>query len=181
MSTSRLASEAAIAANNPLSDAWFALQTRVRFERSICDRIQGKGHQAYVPVTRTRRRWSDRQQNIDQPLFPGYVFVRAALGHQDKLAILQTAGVYSFVTFGGTIACIPSQQIQDLRRIEENNSSCVPYPYLTAGARVRIHGGCLDGLEGIFVAERSGRLVVSFTPMQRSIALDLDGYEFEML
>ena len=175
------ANEATVAVNNPVQEAWYALQTRVRFERSICDHILRKGHEAYVPVIRARRRWSDRQQMVDQPLFPGYVFVRAVSGHEDKLAILQTGGAYGFVTFCGAIACICGQQIEDLRRIEESNPSCVAHPYLIAGTRVRIHGGCLDGLEGIFIAERSGRLVVSIAPMQRSIALDLDGYEFEIL
>lgn len=160
---------------------WFALQTRARFERKICGRVLGKGHEAYVPVTRQRRRWSDRQQTIELPLFPGYVFVRTALSLADRLAILQTSGVYGFVTFNGLIARIPDVQIGDLRRIEEHNASCSPYAYLTAGRRVRIRGGCLDGLEGIFVAERGGKLVVSIAPMQRSIALDLDGYELEML
>jgi transcription termination/antitermination protein NusG len=175
------ANEATVPANDTVQDVWYALQTRVRFEKSICDRIQRKGHEAYVPVTRTRRRWSDRQQIVELPLFPGYVFVRATLGHEDRLMILQTVGAYCFVTFCGAIACISGRQIEDLRRIEQNNPSCAPHPYLTAGTRVRIRGGCLDGLEGIFVAERSGRLVVSVTPMQRSIALDLDEYEFEML
>ena len=162
-------------------EAWHALQARVRFERKICVRIQGKGLEAYVPVTRQLRRWSDRQQVVETPFFPGYVFVRADLSPADKLAILQTQGAYSFASFGGAIATIPSLQIEDLRRIEQNNSPWAAYPFLTAGRRVRIRGGSLHGLEGIFVAERSGKLVVSIEPLQRSIALDLHGYELEML
>ena len=135
-----------------------------------------------MPVTRQRRRWSDRFQTIEVPMFPGYVFVRAVSNPSDRLAILQTSSVYGFVTFGGVIARIPDQQINDLRRIEEQNSSCSPWPFLKTGQKVRILGGCLDGLEGIFLAPGTGKkLVISIIPMQRSIAVSIDDYDFEVL
>jgi transcription antitermination factor NusG len=161
---------------------WFALQTRARWERKVCTQVEGKGHEAYVPVLRQRRRWSDRFQVIEVPLFPGYVFVREVMNHNDRLAILQTSSVHGFVNFSGMIARIPEHQIADLRRIEEQSTGCTPWPFMKAGQRVRIHGGCLDGLEGIFVAESAGnRLVISIVPMQRSIAVSLDDYDFEVI
>ena len=161
------------------SGDWFALQTRSRFERKICVQVENKNHEAFVPVTRSRHRWSDRYQTIETPLFPGYVFVRAVANSSDRLAIVQTNGVYGFVTFNGNVARIPEQQINDLRRIEQQNSAWSPYPFLKAGQLVRIHGGCLDGLQGIFVADRGNKLVISIAPMQRSIALDVDSYDLE--
>ena len=161
---------------------WYALQTRARRERRICAQVESKGHEAFVPVTRQRRRWSDRFQTIELPLFPGYVFVRAVPNHADRLAILQTSGAYGFVIFDGIIARIPNQQIRELQRIEEQNSSWSPYPFLKAGQRVRIRGGCLEGLEGIFVAEGTGKkLVISIVPMQRSVAIDLEAYDVEVV
>ncbi|MGA3317059.1 MAG: UpxY family transcription antiterminator [Candidatus Korobacteraceae bacterium] len=156
---------------------WYALQTRARFERKICQQVQSKHQEAYVPVTRERRRWSDRSQVVEMPLFPGYVFVRAMSDPTDRLAVLQTNGAYAFVTFKGVTARIPDQQIDDLRRIESQNTSWSPYPFLKSGQRVRICGGCLDGLEGIFVAERGKKLVISIEPMERSIAIDVGAYD----
>lgn len=160
---------------------WYALQTRVRFERRICQQVQNKNQEAYVPVTRARRRWSDRYQTVALPLFPGYVFVRAMSDPSDHLAVLQTSGAYAFVTFNGVVACIPDQQIKDLQRIESQNTLCSPQGFLKSGQRVRICGGCLDGLEGIFVADRGKKLVISIEPMQRSVAIDLDAYEVEVV
>jgi transcription antitermination factor NusG len=97
----------------------------------------------------------------------------------DRLAVLQTKGAYAFVTFKEVTARIPDQQISDLRRIESQNTSWSPYPFLKSGQRVRICGGCLDGLEGIFVAERGRKLVISIEPMQRSVAIDLASYDVE--
>jgi len=160
---------------------WFALHTRSRRERMICTQVEGKGLEAFVPVMKQRRRWSDRFQTIELPLLPGYVFVRAVTSPTDRLAILQTSSVYGFVTFNGIIARIPDHQIQDLRKIEEQNSPCSAWPFLKVGQRVRIRGGCLDGLEGIFVAHGTGnKLVISIIPMQRSIAVSIDDYDFEV-
>jgi transcription antitermination factor NusG len=161
------------------SDDWYALQTRTRFERRICQQVQAKHHEAYVPVSKTRHRWSDRYQTVETPIFPGYVFVRSTECTDSRLAILQTNGVYAFVAFNGIIARITDQQISDLRRLETYSGPCSPYPFLKSGRRIRIVGGCLDGLEGIFVAERGRKLVISIAPMQRSIALDVEGYDIE--
>ena len=161
------------------SSAWYALHTRTRFERRISQHIQLKHLEAYVPVTRARHRWSDRYQTVETPIFPGYVFVRATQDAEARLAILQTNGVYAFVTLNGVIAPISNEQISDLRRLEEKGASWSPYPFLKTGSRVRIVGGCLDGLEGIYLAERSRKLVISIEPMQRSIAIDIDGYHVE--
>ncbi len=115
-------------------------------------------------------------------MFPGYVFVKAVQTSTDRLAILQTSSVYGFVTFAGVISRISEQQIEDLRRLEEQNGACSPWPFLKAGQRVRIRGGCLDGLEGIFVAEGTGKkLVISIVPMERSIAVSIDDYDFEVI
>jgi transcription antitermination factor NusG len=162
--------------------SWHVLQTKANRERKICAQLLGKGHEAYVPVTRQSRRWSDRMQTIESPMFPGYVFVRSGFSPGGKLAILRTSSVYGFVTFNQEIATIPHQQIHDLRQIEEQNSRWVPYQFLKAGQQVRIRGGCLDGLEGIFVVESSGKkLVISIVPMHRSIAVSVDDYDLEMI
>ena len=160
---------------------WYALQTRVRFERKICQQIQSRGQEAYVPLTRERHRWSDRSQTVELPLFPGYVFVRAISDPADRLAVLQTSGAYAFVTFQRVVSLIPDQQIKDLQRIENQNMSWAQYPFLKRGQRVRIAGGCLDGLEGIFVAEQGRKLVISIEPMERSIAVDIGAYDVELV
>ncbi len=160
-------------------DEWLALHTRTRFERQICQQVKAKDFEAYVPVSRKRHRWSDRYQTVETPILPGYVFVRAVATPEDRLAILRTPGTYCFVAFNGVIARIPDRQINDLRRIESQNSPWSTYPYLKTGSRIRVQGGCLDGLEGIFICEQGRKLVITIEPLQRSIAVDIDAYDVE--
>jgi transcription antitermination factor NusG len=54
------------------------------------------------------------------------------------------------------------------------------YTGLKVGQRVRIRGGCFDGVEGILVTKNSDRsLVVSIELIQRSAAVRIDGYDVE--
>jgi len=38
--------------------------------------LRGKGYEEFLPLYRSRRRWSDRIKELDVPLFPGYLFCR---------------------------------------------------------------------------------------------------------
>ena len=71
------------------SSDWWVLQTRVRCEQRVSNQLLSKHHEAYVPVARERRRWTDRYRTVELPMFPGYVFVRAVLQAADRLAILR--------------------------------------------------------------------------------------------
>jgi transcription antitermination factor NusG len=58
---------------------------------------------------------------------------------------------------------------------------CALSPFLTAGQRVRIRGGCLDGLEGILKENDASHLVISIESIQRSVAVQIEGYELELI
>jgi hypothetical protein len=54
-------------------------------------------------------------------------------------------------------------------------------PFLTTGQRVRIRGGCLDGLEGLLQKNDAKRLVISIESIQRAVAVQIEGYELELI
>jgi transcription antitermination factor NusG len=75
---------------------------------------------------------------------------------------------------------IDEKHIEDLKLLLAAKSFPTPYPFLKAGQRVRIRGGCLDGVEGILLSRNSGSsLVVSIEAIQRSLAIRLEGYTVE--
>ena len=86
-----------------------------------------------------------------------------------------------FVTFCGDAIPIPSKQIEDLQKLLSQKVPCSLHAFLKIGQRVRIRGGCLDGLEGIL--EQSGRtkLVISIECIQHSVAIQIEGYELELV
>jgi len=157
---------------------WYAIQTRCRFEKKVAAQLQNKGIKTFLPLVKEIHRWSDRRQAIEKPLFPGYNFVHLPDSPGLRLRVLQTAGVNGFVMMNGFPVPVPEQQLEDVRRLLANEIACRAYPFLKAGQRVRIRGGCLDGMEGILIAENKDHsLVISIESIQRSVAIRIDGYD----
>jgi len=160
---------------------WFALQIRYRFEKKIEVQLSGKGLEVFLPLRHEHRKWSDRQKLVSVPLFPGYAFVRSARSVSLRLQVLQTPGVMGFVSFAGTAAVVPQKQIEDLRLLLAQAVPFTLYPFLQVGQRVRIRGGCLDGVEGLLAQRDKGKLVISIESIQRSLAVEIQGYEVELI
>ena len=115
---------------------WYAIQTRCRFERKVAAQLQNKGIETFLPLVKQVHRWSDRRQVIEQPLFPGYGFVRLADSPAQRLRVLQTAGVNGFVMMNGFPVPVPEQQLEDVRLLLAHEIACRAYPFLKAGQRV---------------------------------------------
>ena len=157
---------------------WFAVQTRPRHEKKVNVDLGEKGVQSFLPLHREKKRWSDRQQWVETPLFSHYVFVRIPISVESRARVLQTNGVVQFVGAPGRGTPIPDEQISALQTIVSQRVSIAAHEYLRVGQRVRICGGALDGIEGMLNAIQNDRtLVVSVDLIQKSVAIRLDGFE----
>jgi transcription antitermination factor NusG len=164
------------------SVSWYAIHTRARHERSVEHRLRSQGMTTFLPITTEVHRWSDRRKQIEVPLFSCYVFIHSALSPQDRLRVSRDDSVLGFVGVRGQGIPIPDQQIDAVRTLIAQDIPWSFHPFLKAGQRVRIRGGALDGIEGIFLS-RSGddRLIVSVDAVQRSLAVRISGYDIEVL
>lgn len=161
---------------------WYAVQTRGRHEKKVANKLQEKGVETFLPALREVHRWSDRNKVVEVPLFPCYTFVHAIANSTDRLRILQTDGVVRIVGSGTELVPIEAKQIDDIRMLLGAGVPLMMYPFLRVGQKIRIRGGCLDGLEGIMESRpRESTLVISVDAIQRSIAINLDGYQIEAL
>jgi transcription antitermination factor NusG len=160
--------------------AWFAVQTRSRSEKKVASQFEVKGIETFLPLMREVHAWSDRRKLVLQPLFPGYVFVHVNPTPQLRPPILTTMGVCGFVGARGAGLPIPEKQILDIRTVVTNPVSFAHHPYLRIGQRVRVHGGCLNGIEGTLVSRNTERtLVVSIELLRRSVAVQINGFDLE--
>lgn len=161
---------------------WYAIQTRARHEKKVAAQLQEKGVTTFLPLVSQVRRWSDRNQVVQLPLFSGYAFVRMVQSAEAHQLVLRTDGLVRFVGVGGRGVPIPDKEIEDIRTILANKQPCAPHPFLRVGQRVRIRGGCLDGVEGILLAKDSNRsLVLSIELIRRSLAIRVEGYDVEVI
>jgi transcription antitermination factor NusG len=162
------------------SNPWFVIQTRYRFEIKVADHLRNKGIETFLPLLNETHRWSDRQKIVSVPLFSGYVFVRIQASAVSRTSVLHTEGVIGFVSVHGDVSPVPAGQIEDLRRLLNQKVPCALHAFLKVGQRVRIRGGCLNGLQGILARSTQKTLVISIDCIQRSLAVSIEGYELEL-
>jgi transcription antitermination factor NusG len=165
------------------SDArWYAIRTRSRHEKVAARELDAQGIPVYLPLVASVRQWSDRRTEVEVPLFPGYAFVRVAYSSGDRIRVLQAIGVVGFVGGKAAGVSIPEEQIEAIRTLLVRKVPVKDHPFLKVGQRIRIRSGSLSGLEGILVAVNGLRsLVISVEPIQRSLCINIDGYDIEMI
>jgi len=159
---------------------WFAVQTRPRHEKRVISELREKDIRSFLPLHREKRRWSDRSQWVESPMFSQYLFVRVPISGDSRVRVLQTAGVVQFVGATGRGVPIPDGQIESLLAIVSRGIPTAAHEFLRVGQRVRIRGGVLEGIEGILSAIRNEKsLVVSVDLIQKSVAIEVSGFEVE--
>ena len=157
---------------------WYALHTRARHERVVEHRLREQGMEAFLPTVRETHRWSDRKKTVEVPLFSCYVFVRCALSSEDRTRIFRIDSALGFVGTRGAGVPIPDEQIENVRSVLSQTAPCRSHPFLKVGQRVRVCGGAMDGVEGVFLSENGDQsLVISVDVIQRSLAVRIDGYD----
>jgi len=161
-------------------ELWFAVQTRPRHEKKVNSELREKGIHSFLPLHRERRRWSDRNQWVELPMFSQYLFVRVPGTEDSRIRVLQTSGVVQFVGASVKGTPIPDEQIEGLLAIVSHRVPTAPQEFLRVGQRVRIRGGALEGIEGIVSVIRNEKsLVVSVDLIQKSVAIRIEGFELE--
>lgn len=153
---------------------WYAIRIQSRLGSVAAATLRGKGYEEFLPLYRSRRRWSDRFKELELPLFPGYLFCRCDV--TDRLMpILTTPGVIGIVGAGKTPVPVDEEEIEAIRAILRSGLAALPWPFLTIGSKVYIERGPLAGLEGIITnADKVYRLIVSVNLLQRSVAVEID-------
>ena len=161
---------------------WYALHTRARHERVVENRLREQGMETFLPTVQEVHKWSDRKKKVEVPLFNCYVFVRCAWNAEHRTMVYRVDSVLGFVGVRGTGLPIPDEQIESIRTVLAQASPWRTHPFLKAGQRVRVRGGALDGVEGVFLSENGDHsLVISVDVIQRSMAVRIDGYDVEPL
>jgi len=93
---------------------WYVVYTKPRWEKQVYVRLIEAGIEAYCPLNRTRKKWSDRIKWVDEPLFKSYVFVRTA--EEEMTAIRMVGGVLNFVYWLHKPAIIKDKEIELIRK-----------------------------------------------------------------
>jgi transcription antitermination factor NusG len=120
---------------------WYAPYTVARHEKMVAEQLVRRSIESFLPVHRAVRYWKKRRAQIELPLFPSYLFVRASAAK--RLRVLEISGVVHIVTFQGMSAAVPDEEIEGLH---SSTPAIRTLLYLAAGRRIRVKAGPLQGL-----------------------------------
>lgn len=178
----RYIAAAGIAVDAGVQPQWYAIHTRAQHEKSVSAHLQSRGITTYLPVVSEVHRWSDRQKVVEMPLFACYVFVHMCLVPENWAAVMRVNSVLRFVGTRSAGVPIPESQIESTRTLLTSKLPYTVHDFLKIGQRVRVRGGALEGIEGTLMARNGNNtLVISVEPVQRSLAVCIDGYSVEPL
>ena len=159
-----------------LTDPWFVIWAESRAEKKVEQRMAALGLSPWLPLVKERHRWSDRWREVEVPLFPGYLFAKAA--HAEWYRILRTPGVLTVVREGGKPALLSDSFVASLRdaigRKGVAPEAVMENITYKPGDEVIVQEGPLRGVRGVVRERRSGRqLVIWVAEIGRGVAFTI--------
>ena len=154
-------------------EQWIAVRSKPRAEKVALKQLEKKGMQAYLPLVRQKRKWSDRMKWVELPLLPGYLFAKVEL--KNSLFVMQTHGVSTVVKFGDEVAVVQESVVTSIRLALEGGYELEPTEYFTNGDEVEVIEGPMKGVKGI-VSELKGeeKLIIKIDTLQQAIAVHIE-------
>ncbi len=149
---------------------WAVVNTHSHKEQIALEHLNRQSFETYCPRIWKRISHARRFQNVERPLFPGYVFVRADAGQDQWRPILSTVGVRTLVRFGNQLGLLSDAFIASLRARERDGVIVAPESPYRPGQRVKLVGGPFDGVTAtILSSNEKDRLVVLMDLLQNSV------------
>jgi transcriptional antiterminator RfaH len=160
--------------SSPKKLLWYPVYTAPRAEKRVFSRLQEKRIEAFLPLTKTLRQWSDRKKWVEVPLFSSYVFVR--IDYADRESVLQVPGTVRFIYFSGTPAFVPDDQMGWLRQIVQNDATVeATTQNFDPGEKVEVREGPFRGIAGELISRKGERIfVIRITGINYNLLLEIE-------
>jgi transcription antitermination factor NusG len=140
---------------------WYAVYTKPRWEKKVNELLLKAGVEAYCPLNKVRKKWSDRIKWVEEPLFKSYVFVKIA--EEEQTAVRMVNGIVNFVYWLGRPAIIKDKEIEIIRKFLNEYTEVRAEPLnLRIDAKIKINRGVLMDKEAkvVEVMNKKVRVVI---------------------
>ncbi|MBI9061974.1 MAG: UpxY family transcription antiterminator [Marinilabiliaceae bacterium] len=161
------------------SNNWYALYTKSRAEKKVLEQFNQMGIQAYLPLKRTLRQWSDRKKWVETPVINSYIFVN--IPEDDYRRVFEAHGVVAYVSNKGKAAAIPDHEIEAMRRAIENHLEFnMEANRLKKGQVVTVTSGPLEGIKGeVLEVQGNKKLHLQISHIGYTLVVDLADATFK--
>lgn len=101
--------------NKDLASRWLVGYCAPRSEKQVYDKLLKQGYNAYLPLAKSSRKWSDRVKIVEVPLFTSYIFVHLT-DYEAYQALRNTPQLVRFIFSEGTFAEISDKEIESIKK-----------------------------------------------------------------
>lgn len=127
------------------TSAWYLLFTKPRQEWRARDNLIRQGYSVFLPTLLEEKIRTGERVQVEEPLFPRYLFIKLDDVTSNWLPIRSTLGVANLVRFGDNYCRAPNALVDGLMQVERLQCN-----YLSPGDQVRVASGPFAGLEGVY-------------------------------
>jgi transcription antitermination factor NusG len=153
--------------------AWYAIYTKPRWEKKVYQSLLEKELEAYCPLNKVTRRWSDRMKTVEEPLFKSYVFVR--VGEEEQTRVRMTNGVVNFVYWLGKPAMVKDSEIEIIRKFLNEYDNVLAEPLdLRPESRVLVRQGIFMDKEATVIKVQGNKVRVVIESIGYSLVALVD-------
>lgn len=157
----------------PRTEEWYAMRATYRRELQAQSLLKEAGIRSYIPMRTGERTVNGRRRRMQVPAVHNLIFVYAAREALQRIKERVTFLQYMMDRSGHKAVpiIVPDKAMEDFMRVVDDGGDTVDYlpvgdRNFTEGMKVRVHGGPLDGVEGILVKSgksKDRKLVVSLS------------------
>jgi transcriptional antiterminator RfaH len=127
---------------------WFVVHSKPRQERIARDNLERQGYRVALPEITVRKRRRGRWSEVEEPLFPSYLFVKLQLGQDNIAPIRSTFGVRKLVRMGQQYIPVPDAVMAVLLAGPKDANRHAPM--LQPGDIVRFESGAFEGIRAVY-------------------------------
>jgi transcription antitermination factor NusG len=161
---------------------WHVVYTRSRAEKKVLIELESCEIEAYLPLQRKLRQWSDRKKWVEMPLISGYLFVHIAPKDYEK--VLKTFGVVAYIKFEGKAAVVPDYQIDYIKKMlhETTINVEVSHQLFEKGDKIVVSSGPMIGLKGELVSFKGKkRVAIEIDQLNLSLLVEVQLSDIEKI
>jgi transcription antitermination factor NusG len=152
---------------------WYAAYTNPRTEKKVYQRLVDAGIETFLPLQKSKRKWSDRIKWVEEPLIKSYIFVKVK--PIEFPIVFRTPGIVRFIAFEGRPVSIPETQINNLRLLVDSDAEIdVTSEKFEKGDNIEVIAGSLAGLRGELIKTGTKkRVVVRIDSLEHNILVTI--------
>ena len=154
---------------------WLVFYTKSRAEKKTFELLVKFGFEAWLPMHKVMRQWSDRKKKLEVPLFNSYIFVHDIEAHISD--ILKVPGISWNIRHSGKPAVLNTAEKELVERFIKTGLTLdiQATQELKQGQKVQVMDGPLKGLIGEVEADyNEEKLYVTIDSLGQQILVNID-------